>query len=184
MIIVILLFSIFVMEILLEEIGSYVRSSKNLQKRKAAFDLMKIKRKFEQTRGHLAVLHNPLTEALYKQQMRDIARLESQCTPENLHGVDKTMAEMRYNEAVQPSPVRTILYDLWRTLRALFPLLIAVPLFWVNVKIDLDYQALNPLGGMLCGRPREHDVLHTRMHYYVIFVYAAHHRIKDILSPV
>ncbi len=79
MVIVILLFSVFIMEILLEEIGDYVRSSESLQKRKADLDLMKIKRKFEETRGHLAVLNNPLTAALYQQQIQDIEKLEAQC---------------------------------------------------------------------------------------------------------
>ena len=79
MVIVILLFSVFVMEILLEEIGNYVRSNKSLQKRKAELDLIKIQKKFEETRRHLAVLNNPLTLGLYEQQMLDIEKLEAHC---------------------------------------------------------------------------------------------------------
>jgi len=80
MVIVILLFSIFIMEILLIEIGNYIKCTKSLQKHKAELDLMKIQKKFEETRGHLAVLNNPLTAGLYQQQMKDIEKLEAQCT--------------------------------------------------------------------------------------------------------
>ena len=79
MVIAILLFSIFVMEILLEEIGNYIQSSENLERRKAELDLMKIQKKFEDTREHLAVLNNPITAALYNQQIHDIEKLEAQC---------------------------------------------------------------------------------------------------------
>ena len=82
MVIVILLFSIFVMEILLEEISYYTRSSRSLQKRRAELDLTRIQKKFQETKGRLAILNNPITCELYKQQIQDIEKLEAHCKTE------------------------------------------------------------------------------------------------------
>ncbi len=91
---------------------------------------------------------------------------------------------MRYEEAMRPSPLKTALFHAWSAVRLFFPLLIAIPLYWVTVKIDIDYRLLHPADVILYGRGREFGVLYAKMHYYVIFVYAAHNRIKDILAPI
>ena len=91
---------------------------------------------------------------------------------------------MRYEEADQPSLFRKAIFHIWTAIQLFFPLFLAVTLYWVNVKIDIDYRVLHPMDTMLYGRGREFGVVYAKMHYYVIFAYAAHHRIKDILSPI
>jgi len=185
MVIAVLLFCIFIMEILLEEIGSYIKCTENLEKHKAELELMKIQKKFEETKGHLSVLNNPITAALYNQQIADIEKLEAQCIfSKFVKNKDKLLVMIRYNEAIKSTPFRRSVFNVWSAIRLLFPILIAIPLYWVNVKLDLDYRLIHPLDNMLYGRGREYGILYTKMHYYVVFVYAAHHRIKEILTPI
>ena len=79
MIIVILLFSVFIMEILLEEISNYLRCTESLEKHKAELELMQTRKKFEAIRGHLAAFNNPSTNNFYEKQLEDIENLEAQC---------------------------------------------------------------------------------------------------------
>lgn len=98
--------------------------------------------------------------------------------------LDKLLVQIRYSDSNQITPFRTFLFHVWTAIQLLFPLFIAIPLYWVTVKLDIDYRLLYPLDGVLYGRGREYGVLYAKMHYYVFFVYATHNRIKDILSPL
>ena len=80
MVIGLLLFSIFIMEILLEEIGNYVKCTESFEKHKAELHLMKVQKKFEEIRNRTASFNNSATAAIYLEQMEDIQKLEALCT--------------------------------------------------------------------------------------------------------
>lgn len=68
------------MEILLEEIGSYLKCTESFEKHKAELNLIKVQNKFEEIRSRTAAFNSSITAAIYNQQMQDIKKLESLCT--------------------------------------------------------------------------------------------------------